>query len=106
MHEKLKLDMVVGRQKKRVTFTEKQFEDWVEAVIADRDLSAKVLAAKDGKTHWLDLDEGDAGIFEHRVLEMAGEILSKMDIPHETDREIVSAVLMPDLLAAVQERIG
>jgi hypothetical protein len=94
----------VGREKRPVQITDREFSDWVSAILSDDRLRSDILDLAEGRRKYEDLDEGPAGFFPERMFpdDLRNKIAEKLSQRPESDRSILTGFLLPKILVAVR----
>lgn len=101
--EELLIDITVGRDRRPVRVTRADFQLWISRIRQDQALVEAIRRVLDGREKWLDLDEGDAGIFPERIFPYQDEIDDKLEGFDPDKRPVIGTLLFHKMLDQFRE---
>ena len=83
--------------------TRDEFRMWIDRIRDDQVLVDSIRRVLNGKERWLDLDEGDAGIFPERIFPYSDEVDDKLEWLDSDKRVVMGSFLFQEMLDEFRE---
>ena len=83
--------------------TRDEFRMWIDRIRDDQVLVDSIRRVLNGKERWLDLDEGDAGIFPERIFPYSDEVDDKLEWLDSDKRVVMGTFLFQEMLDEFRE---
>jgi hypothetical protein len=93
----------LGRHRRHVKITRDEFRMWIDRIRDDQVLVDSIRRVLNGKERWLDLDEGDAGIFPERIFPYSDEVDDKLEWLDSDKRVVMGTFLFQEMLDEFRE---
>jgi len=76
---------------------------WIDCIRDDQSLVDSIRRVLEGKEKWLELDEGDAGIFPERIFPYSAEVDAKLEWLDSDKRVVMGTFLFREMLDEFKE---